>query len=101
LQNENAIVDTNAKTDLICRLIDAGARRIEVASFVDPRRVPQMADGDAVIAALPDRNDVSYIGLCLNLRGVERAIMSRAHGACGVDEARCVLVATDTFGIRN
>jgi len=101
LQNERETIDTADKIDLIARLIDAGARRIEVASFVNPRRVPQMADGNAVIAALPDRSDVSYIGLCLNLRGVERAIASRDGGARGVDEAGCVLVASDTFGIRN
>ncbi len=101
LQNEREVIDTPAKIAMIGRLIDAGARRIEVASFVNPRRVPQMADGDAVIAALPDRKDVSYIGLCLNLRGVERAIASRDGGARGVDEAGCVIVASDTFGIRN
>nr|WP_295660749.1 hydroxymethylglutaryl-CoA lyase [Polymorphobacter sp.] len=101
LQNEREVIDTPAKIALIARLIDAGARRIEVASFVNPRRVPQMADGDAVIAALPDRKDVSYIGLCLNLRGVERAIASRDGVARGVDEAGCVIVASDTFGIRN
>ncbi|MGI4880379.1 MAG: hydroxymethylglutaryl-CoA lyase [Janthinobacterium lividum] len=101
LQNEREVIDTPGKLALIGRLIDAGVRRIEVASFVNPRRVPQMADGDAVIAALPDRRDVSYIGLCLNLRGVERAIASRDGGARGVDEAGCVLVASDTFGIRN
>lgn len=101
LQNEREVIDTPAKLSLITRLIDAGVRRIEVASFVNPRRVPQMADGDAVIAALPDRTDISYIGLCLNLRGVERAIASRDGGARGVDEAGCVLVASDTFGIRN
>ncbi len=101
LQNEREVIDTPAKIAMIGRLIDAGARRIEVASFVNPRRVPQMADGDAVIVALPDRKDVSYIGLCLNLRGVERAIASRDGGARGVDEAGCVIVASDTFGIRN
>jgi hydroxymethylglutaryl-CoA lyase len=101
LQNEREVIDTAAKIALISRLIDAGSRRIEVASFVNARRVPQMADGDAVIAALPDRKDVSYIGLCLNLRGVERAIASRDGGARGVDEAGCVIVASDTFGIRN
>ena len=101
LQNERDIVDTATKVDLIARLIAAGARRIEVASFVNPRRVPQMADGDAVIAALPDRSDVSYIGLCLNRRGVERALATRDGGRRGVDEAGCVLVASDTFGIRN
>ena len=101
LQNERKIIETSTKIALITRLIDAGARRIEVASFVNPRRVPQMADGDAVIAALPDRADVSYIGLCLNLRGVERAIESRHGTLRGVDEAGCVIVASDTFGIRN
>ena len=101
LQNEREMVDTATKVALIGRLIDAGARRIEVASFVNPRRVPQMADGEAVIAALPDRDDVRYIGLCLNLRGVERAVALRDGGARGVDEAGCVVVASDTFGIRN
>lgn len=101
LQNEREIIDTPMKIALITRLINAGVRRIEVASFVNPRRVPQMADADALIAALPDRADVSYIGLCLNLRGVERAIASREGTLRGVDEAGCVIVASNTFGIRN
>ena len=101
LQNEPETVATADKLALIERVITAGVRRIEVASFVNPRRVPQMADGDAVIVGLPDRPDVSYIGLCLNLRGVERAIAARDGGLRGVDEAGCVIVASDTFGIRN
>lgn len=101
LQNEKEVIGTADKTGLIERMIEAGARRLEVASFVNPARVPQMADGEAVIAALPDRKDVSYIGLCLNKRGVLRAIASREGGRRGVDEAGCVLVASDTFGQRN
>lgn len=101
LQNEPDIVATESKVALITRMIDAGVRRIEVASFVNPKRVPQMADGEAVIAALPDRRDVSYIGLCLNKRGVMRAIESREGNKRGVDEAGCVLVASNTFGERN
>lgn len=101
LQNEAEIIETADKVRLITRMIDAGARRLEVASFVNPKRVPQMADGEAVIAALPDRGDVSYIGLCLNKRGVLRAIESREGNKRGVDEAGCVLVASDTFGQRN
>jgi hydroxymethylglutaryl-CoA lyase len=101
LQNEPDVVSTADKLALINRMIDAGVRRIEVASFVNPARVPQMADGEAVIAGLPDRRDVSYIGLCLNKRGVLRAIESRAGGQRGVDEAGCVIVASDTFGQRN
>lgn len=101
LQNEPEVVSTADKLGLISRMIDAGVRRLEVASFVNPKRVPQMADAEAVIAGLPDRRDVSYIGLCLNKRGVLRAIESREGNKRGVDEAGCVLVASDTFGQRN
>ncbi len=101
LQNERAVIATDDKVELAVRMIDAGVRRIEVASFVNPGRVPQMADGEAVIARLPDRPDVSYIGLCLNRRGVERAARSRAGNKRGVDEAGCVVVASDTFGRAN
>ena len=101
LQNEAEVLATDVKLALIDRLLAAGARRLEVASFVNPARVPQMGDAEAVIAALPDRRDVSYIGLCLNKRGVLRAVASRDHGRRGVDEAGCVVVASDSFGQRN
>lgn len=101
LQNEKEVIGTADKVEMLNRLMAAGARRLEVASFVNPARVPQMADGEAVIAALPDRKDVSYIGLCLNKRGVLRALATREGGKRGVDEAGCVLVASDTFGQRN
>ena len=101
LQNEKGVIDTAGKLGLITRLLDAGVRRIEVASFVNPARVPQMADGEAVIAALPDLKHVSYIGLCLNKRGVLRALETREGGKRGVDEAGCVIIASDTFGEKN
>jgi hydroxymethylglutaryl-CoA lyase len=101
LQNENVLVATADKIALVERMIAAGARRFEVASFVHPKRVPQMADAEAVIAALPDRADVSYIGLCLNLKGVERAARTREGNKRGVDEAGCVTVASDAFGKAN
>ena len=100
LQNEAGVVATANKIALVEQLIAIGARHIEVASFVNPRRVPQMADAEAVIAGLPDDPSVRYTGLCLNERGVERAIEARAK-ARGVDEAGCVIVATDSFGIAN
>lgn len=101
LQNEREVIDTGDKLGLIANLVGAGVKRIEVASFVNPARVPQMADAEAVIEALPDRKDVSYIGLCLNKRGVLRALETREGGARGVDEAGCVLVASNTFGQKN
>ncbi len=101
LQNEKGLVETADKLALVARLVAMGAWRIEVASFVNPRRVPQMADAEAVVAGLPDIADVRYIGLCLNERGVDRAIASRDGGRRGLDEAGCVLVSTDRFGIIN
>jgi hydroxymethylglutaryl-CoA lyase len=101
LQNEPDIISTEVKLDLIGRMIGYGARRLEVASFVHPARVPQMADAEAVIAGLPDRNDCTYIGLVLNKRGVMRALATRENGARGVDQVGCVIVASDTFGQKN
>ena len=101
LQNESEIIATADKLGLITRMLDAGVTRIEVASFVHPGRVPQMADAEAVIAGLPDREDVSYIGLCLNKRGVLRGLATREGNKRGIDEAGCVVVASDTFGQKN
>ena len=101
LQNEPDIIATETKLALIGRMIDYGARRLEVASFVHPQRVPQMADAEAVIAGLPDRKDCTYIGLVLNKRGVMRALATRDDGARGIDQVGCVIVASDTFGQKN
>lgn len=100
LQNETKVVPPAAKVELITRLLDAGVRRIEVASFVHPELVPQMADAEEVVAALPERGDVTYIGLVLNPRGLERALKTRKNGG-GVDEIGCVAAASDAFGKAN
>ena len=96
LQNERTVVSTADKLELIARAIAAGARRIEVTSFVNPARVPQMADAEAVCAALPDRSDVTYIGLVMNARGADRAI-----GTGRINQLGAVAVATDKFAIAN
>lgn len=96
LQNEKAQISTADKLALITRAIEAGARRIEVTSFVNPRAVPQMADADDVCAGLPDRGDVTYIGLVMNQRGADRAL---ATGR--IDQLGAVCVATDTFAKAN
>ena len=101
LQNEPAELSTGDKLALIGRLVAIGAKRIEVASFVNPRRVPKMADAEAVVAGLPDAPGLQYIGLCLNERGVERAIAASEAAQRGLDQIGCVMVATDSFGIAN
>lgn len=95
LQNEPEILATEDKLELIARCVAAGARRVEAVSFVHPGRVPQMADAEAVMAGVERRDDVSYAGLILNARGLDRAL------AAEVDEVNYVVVATDTFGTRN
>ncbi len=96
LQNEKILVSTADKLALIGRAIDAGARRIEVTSFVNPKRVPQMADAEEICAGLPQRDDVTYIGLVMNQRGAERAIATSR-----IDQLGAVAVSTDTFAMAN
>lgn len=96
LQNEKILISTADKLTLISRAIDAGARRIEVTSFVNPKKVPQMADAEDVCVLLPERCDVSYIGLVMNMRGAERAM---ATGR--IDQLGAVVVSTDSFAMAN
>jgi len=95
LQNQPELVSTEDKITLIERSIAAGLRRIEAVAFVNPKLVPQMADADAVMAGVPRDPAVSYAGLVFNERGLDRAL------AAGVDEINVVVVATDTFSLRN
>lgn len=95
LQNEATIFSTEDKIELVNRIIRAGIRRIEVTSFVNPARVPQMADAAEVMAGLPRPEGVLYTGLVMNARGLERALLAKVH------EVNIVVVATDTFCGKN
>jgi len=95
LQNEDAILSIEDRLSFVARLEDCGVKRIEAVSFVNPRRVPQMAGAEEIMAALPPRAGVSRIGLVLNERGWERCV------AAACDEANIVVCASDGFGIRN
>ena len=94
LQNEAVVVDTDTKVEFIAKCVAAGVQRIEAASLVNPKRVPQMADGEAVLAQLPP-DAASYIGLVLNERGFDRALDTQ------VDEVNLVVMVTDTFSLKN
>jgi hydroxymethylglutaryl-CoA lyase len=95
LQNEAVVLPTEAKVELIGRLVAAGARRVEAVSFAHPRLVPAMADAEAVMAEVPRSAGVSYAGLVLNRRGLDRALDS------GVDEVNLVVCVSETFNRRN
>ncbi|UPK76788.1 hydroxymethylglutaryl-CoA lyase [Nocardioidaceae bacterium SCSIO 66511] len=95
LQNEATHLSTDDKVELVARAVAAGARRVEVTSFVHPKAVPQLADAEDVMAAVERVDGVSFAGLVMNERGLDRAI------AAGVDEVDVVVVASDTFCQRN
>lgn len=95
LQNEATDVPTEGKLRLARALLDAGVRELEVTSFVRPDLVPRMADAEAVVAALPRRDDVAYVALVGNERGYDRA------AAAGVQHVTFVVCATEVFSERN
>ncbi len=95
LQNEARTLEPSARAELCDRLAAAGVKRIEAASFVNPKLVPQMAGAEDVMAALHRKPGVSYAGLVLNEKGYERALQA------GVDEVHYAFSATDEFGRRN
>ena len=95
LQNEKAILEAHEKAAFVRELEAAGARRIEAVSFVNPKRVPQMAGAEEIMAELPKTAGLSRIGLVLNERGWDRCV------AAACDEANVVVCASDEFGIRN
>jgi hydroxymethylglutaryl-CoA lyase len=95
LQSEPGVLPTATKVEFINRVVAGGARRVEVTSFVNPKKVPQMADAEEVMKALPRVAGVHYIGLVLNRKGFERA------AAAGCNEIGMAVVASDTFNQRN
>ncbi|WP_445945405.1 hydroxymethylglutaryl-CoA lyase [Shewanella sp.] len=94
LQNE-ASVPTEAKIALIEQLADAGVKRIEAASFVSPKWVPQMADSSAVLNGIKRKQGVVYSALTPNLKGLELAI------AAGADEVAIFGAASQSFSHKN
>jgi hydroxymethylglutaryl-CoA lyase/(R)-citramalyl-CoA lyase len=95
LQNEAEVLAPDVRAELVRRLVTAGITAVEVASFVDPRRVPQMAGAEELVAAVERAPGVVYAGLALNERGYERLAES------GLDEVRFAFGATESFNRRN
>ena len=95
LQNEPEVLDVQTRAELVRRLVATGVPGIEVASFVDPRRVPQMANGEDVVAAVGGTSGVTRAGLALNERGYDRLVAS------GLDEVRFAFGLSESFNQRN
>ncbi len=95
LQNEDKTLPPQTRAELCDRLAAAGVPRVEAASFVNPKRVPQMAGAEEVMAGIERHPGTSYAGLVLNEKGYERAVEA------GVDEVRYAFPVTETFCKRN
>ncbi len=95
LQNEDKTLSPEVRAELCDRLATAGVPRVEAASFVNPKKVPQMAGAEEVMDAIERRPGTSYAGLVLNEKGYERAVEA------GVDEVRYAFPVTETFCKKN
>lgn len=95
LQNDPKVLDPGVRAELVNRLATAGLPRIEVVSFVNPARVPQMAGAEEVVTAIDRLPGVVYAGLALNDRGYERLRET------GLDEVHFAFAASEEFNRRN
>ncbi|WP_040604358.1 hydroxymethylglutaryl-CoA lyase [Sagittula stellata] len=95
LQNEKRMIATETKVALVDLLSGAGFRRIECASFVSPKWVPQMADSGDVLDRIARAPGVSYAALTPNMKGLERAL------AAGADEVAVFGAASEGFSRAN
>lgn len=94
-QFESRIIPTPVKVDIIGGLVAAGIKHIQVTSFVHPQRVPQMADAESLLQALPVWEGVTLSGLVLNHRGLERAYRA------GLKHVEISISASDTHSRKN
>ncbi|MGD8345522.1 MAG: hydroxymethylglutaryl-CoA lyase, partial [Desulfobacterales bacterium] len=95
LQSEETVLPTAKKIRIIDALVDAGVRRIQVTSFVNPKLIPQMADAEALCAGLKAQPGVIFSALVLNARGLERA------ADAGLGHVSASISASDTHSRKN
>ena len=95
LQNESTVLPVEVKAEFVARLVDAGHTVVETTSFVHPRWVPQLADAEALLAAITPAPGVRYPVLVPNERGLDRAL------ALGVADIAVFGSATESFARRN
>jgi hydroxymethylglutaryl-CoA lyase/(R)-citramalyl-CoA lyase len=95
LQNDEAVLEPSVRAELCERLAAAGLPRVEAASFVHPKLVPQMAGAEDVLAALPRDGQATWAALVLNQKGLERAIEANT------EEIHVAYPVTETFARRN
>ena len=91
LQNEAVILSTDRKIELINELADTGLSSIEAGAFVQPRKIPQLADSEKVFKGIRRNANTCYIGLVPNDKGMDRAVVAN------VDEIAIFTAASESF----
>jgi len=94
-QFESKVAPTELKLEIISELVQAGLKQIQVISFVNSKRVPQMADAEELIRRLPKQDGLIYSGLVLNTKGLERACRA------GLEAVEISISASDTHSRKN
>jgi len=94
-QFETKVAPTELKLEIISELVQAGLKHIQVTSFVNPKRVPQMADAEDLLRRLPKQDGITYSGLVLNTKGLERACRA------GLESVEISMSASDTHSRKN
>ncbi len=94
-QFESKVAPTELKLEIISELVQAGLKHLQIASFVNPKRVPQMADAEELLRRLPKHDGVVFSGLVLNTKGLERACRA------GLESVEISISASDTHSRKN
>lgn len=94
-QFESKVAPTELKLEIISELVQAGLKHLQIASFVNPKRVPQMADAEELLRRLPKQDGVVFSGLVLNTKGLERACRA------GLESVEISISASDTHSRKN
>ncbi len=95
LQTLSQVIPLEKKLEWIDKFIEAGIKRLQITSFVNPKYVPQMADAEVLCTQLQRQKGIVYSGLVLNLKGVERA------AACGLNHLAVSISASNTHSLKN
>ncbi|MBI5441650.1 MAG: hydroxymethylglutaryl-CoA lyase [Deltaproteobacteria bacterium] len=100
LQNEEKVVSTDEKVEILTRMVDAGVTRLEATSFAPAKYLPQFGDAEEVLRRIPRKPGVDYRAICTTLKAVERAIRSKDEGF-GVQEIAMVISTSEPHNQAN
>lgn len=100
IQNEPAVLPTEAKIRLIKSFVELGFQKIEAVSFAHPKYLPQFADAEEILRQVPRKSGVRYRAIVANMRALERCVAAKQDGY-GVDEVAFIIAASEAYNLAN